>query len=151
MSIATSFGPGSRRATVYGFSGANYDGFWDLTAVGESLAIDVMSKDLPGSTLAFWISDGTNTATSVQLGIPIIRPSLGDAPQTVSALISGFDGVGGVNLGAITSLGFATIHAPEADMALDDFREYVVPEPGTYALMAAGLIGIYALRRRKSS
>ena len=36
-----------------------------------------------------------------------------------------------------------------SDLAFDNFKEYVVPEPGTYALMAAGLLGLFAIRRRK--
>lgn len=139
---------GSAGVTVTGTTGAIYTGLWTLTAVDTGFSIDVIWNDLPGSTISFWLSDGTNTATSGGYALPVINQ--GDPSQTIIALFSGFTGIGAVNMSAITSLGFTNNHTLNGDLALDNFGTYVVPEPGTYALMAAGLVGLYFVRRRKA-
>ena len=131
-----------------GTTGASYTGLWSLTALDTGFSIDVVWNDLPGSTIAFWLSDGTNTAMSAQYAIPVVEP--GDPNPTIIALFSDFSGMGPVNRSAITSLGFVNTHTVNGDLALDNFGTQVIPEPGTYALMAAGLVGLYLVRRRKA-
>lgn len=138
----------SAGVTVAGTSGATYTGLWNLTSADLGFAIELLWNDLPGSKIAFWLSDGTNTAVSPQYDLQVIVP--GDPSQVILALFSGFTGIGSVNMSAITSLGFVNTHTANGDLALDDFGTYVVPEPGTYALMAAGLAGLYFIRRRKA-
>ena len=139
---------GSAGVTVAGTTGASYTGLWNLTAVDTGFSIELIWNDLPGSTISFWLSDGGNTALSPAYALPIIPQ--GQASQMIVALFSSFAGIGSVNMSVITSLGFVNTHAPNGDLALDNFGTYVVPEPGTYALMAAGLTGLYFIRRRKA-
>ena len=65
--------------------------------------------------------------------------------------------VGGVASGAMTSVGSSasyfwwTTQMGNAAFAIDDINSYVVPEPGTFALLITGLLGLaaYAWRKRK--
>ncbi|OHE77270.1 MAG: hypothetical protein A2107_01235 [Verrucomicrobia bacterium GWF2_62_7] len=147
VAIEDGFFAGSAGAGVSGTTGAIYVDLWDLSSPTQGLAIDLIHNDLPGSTIAFWISDGTHTATSGQFALPVIMG--GAEGQTIIALLGGFSGIGSVNLSAITSLGFTNSHAVNGDLELDNFRTYV-PEPGTYAMMAAGLLGLYSIRRKRA-
>jgi len=65
----------------------------------------------------------------------------------VLAPFAGFTG-GVVNLAAITELGFTFDNTLAQDVTLDNFATNIVPEPGTYAMMAAGLLGLFAIRRK---
>jgi hypothetical protein len=139
---------GSAGLGAAGTTGATYTGLWSLTSSDVGFSIELIGNDLPGSTITFWLSDGTNTATSGAYALPVI--DMGDPSHTIIALFSSFAGIGSVNMSAITSLGFVNTHAINGDLALDNFGTHVVPEPGTYALMAAGLVGLYFVRRRKA-
>ena len=127
-----------------GLGGAVYTGLWDLTAAGTTIAIDMTFKDLAGGSVEFWVSDdgGTNRATYTSL-----MPDT--FPATISALVAGFTGT--VDLVNVDAIGFTIFaSAGNQDMSFDNFREYVVPEPGTYAMMAAGLLGLFAIRRKRA-
>jgi hypothetical protein len=139
---------GSAGVTVAGTTGASYTGMWNLTAADTGFEIELIWNDLAGSTISFWLSDGTNTAVSPEYALPVIAQ--GQPSQMILALFSDFTGIGSVNMSAITSLGFVNTHTTNGDLALDNFGTQVIPEPGTYALMAAGLVGLYFARRRKA-
>ena len=126
-----------------GLGGALYTGLWDLSSTGQTLSIDLIFKDVIGGTIEFWVSSdgGTTRSTSGLLALP------NGFPATISALLSTFTGP--ANLSSITAVGFTAYTVLNQDYAFDNFKEYVVPEPGTYALMAAGLLGLFAIRRRK--
>ncbi len=140
------FFAGSAGTTVTGATGASYTGLWNLAAPIVGLSMEVIGNDLAGSTISFWISDGTNTASSGAFALPVVP---GPPGQLIIALLGGFSGIGSVNLSAITSLGFINTHVANGDLSLDNFQTYV-PEPGTYAMMAAGLLALYSIRRKKA-
>ena len=139
---------GSAGVGAAGTTGAIYEGMWSLTAADVGFTIELIANDLPGSTISFWLSDGTNTATSSGYALPVV--GLGDPSQTIVALFSSFTGIGSVNMSAIKSLGFTNSQVLNGDLGLDNFGTQVVPEPGTYTLMAAGLVGLFFVRRRKA-
>lgn len=126
-----------------GLGGAVYAGFWDLSAPGSTISIDLIYKDVIGGTVEFWVSsdNGLNRTTSGLIALP------DGFPATISAALTTFTGT--ANLSAINALGFTAYTVLNQDYAFDNFREYIVPEPGTYAMMAAGLLGLFAIRRRK--
>ncbi len=132
----------STNTTVSGTGGASYTGLWNLTSPVAGLAIDLIFKDLSGGDIAFWVSDGTGLMTSPMIALPAGPNAM------VVALFSAFTGTA-VNYGAITSLGFTAYTALNQDLQFDNFQTYV-PEPATYAMMAAGLLGLFAIRRKKA-
>ena len=146
--LANGYFTGSSGVGTAGTTGASYIGMWSLTSFDVGFSIELIGNDLPGSKIAFWLSDGTNTATSPDYSLAVVAP--GDPSQLIVALFSGFNGIGAVNMSAITSLGFVNTHVANGDLALDNFGTQVIPEPGTYALMAAGLVGLYFVRRRRA-
>ncbi|MBE0656293.1 MAG: PEP-CTERM sorting domain-containing protein [Bryobacteraceae bacterium] len=139
---------GSAGVGAAGRTGANYAGMWSLTSADLGFSIELIGNDLPGSSISFWLSDGTNMATSPDYALAVVGP--GDPSQVIIALFSGFSGIESVNMSAITSLGFVNTHVANGDLGLDNFGTQVIPEPGTYAMMAAGLVGLYFIRRRRA-
>jgi hypothetical protein len=131
-----------------GKTGASYTGLWSLTAADLGFTIELIGNDVAGSTISFWLSDGTHKATSGQYALPAVNGQV--SSQVITALFSDFTGIGSVNMSAVTSLGFVNTHIANGDFGLDNFGTQVVPEPGSYALMAAGLFGLYLVRRRKA-
>jgi hypothetical protein len=135
---------GGNGTDAVGTSGASYTSLWDLSAVGTFLTIDVqVTEGYTGGWLQFIVSEGANTATYVT-GVPGVG--------VVSANLDWFTGIGGVDRTAIDTVAFSFLHDPlgSQDVRLDDFGTTVVPEPGTYALMAAGLLGLFAVRRKRA-
>lgn len=127
-----------------GWGGVTYSGLWDLSSAGSMLSIDLLFKDLAGGSLSFWVSDDGGTTTMVS---PLIL--LPGSPATITAFLSTFVGAG-VDLSSINSLGLIANTSTNQDLSFDNFSTQVVPEPGTYAMMAAGLIGLFAVRRRRA-
>jgi hypothetical protein len=135
---------GGNATDAVGNSGASYTGLWNLSAVGTYLNIDVqILEGYTGGQLQFFVGEGANSAT-YQTGVPNIG--------LVSANLDWFAGIGGVDRTLIDTIGFVFLHDPigSQDIRLDNFTTSVVPEPGTYALMAAGLLGLFAVRRKRA-
>jgi hypothetical protein len=138
FSVSTGFG-------TQGLGGAIYSGLWNLTATGQTMAIEMIYKDLAGGDIEFWISSdgGTTRASSGLLALPVAGPAM------ISVLVSSFGGLGGVSLDSINAVGFTAYTSLNQDLGFDNFQTYTIPEPGTYALMAAGLLGLFAIRRKR--
>lgn len=133
---------GSAGAMAIGDTGVIYTGLWDLTpANAVALTLDVVSvENYIAGALTFFVTQGANTATYT-MNVP--------APGSIMADLASFTGIGSVNRAAIDKLGFTFNHVVAQDIVLDNFATYV-PEPGTYALMAFGLLGVALARRRRA-
>jgi hypothetical protein len=68
----------------------------------------------------------------------------GDGPAALR-----FVGIGQV--GPITSMTFISTAGGQLNTGLDNLAVVAVPEPGTYALMAAGLLAVGAVARRRKA
>lgn len=133
---------GNTGSGAFGWNGAWYSGLWDLSGAGQGLAIDLVDRDLVGGYVTFWVSDGIGTRSAT-----VFAPA-GTGGAFLTAVLSSFSGTA-VNLAAVNQVGFAWYNTTASqDVELDNFQTYV-PEPGTYALMAAGLIGLFAIRKKK--
>ncbi|OHE77269.1 MAG: hypothetical protein A2107_01230 [Verrucomicrobia bacterium GWF2_62_7] len=131
---------GSAASNVTGYTGAIYTGLWNLTAAGSYMDIELMGKDSNPGTIEFGIQDITNSY-------------LWSAPQALNALGVYSTSVAFANsldLSQVTYLAFRINHGSDLDVTLDNFRTGVIPEPGTYAMMALGLLGVFAARRKKA-
>jgi hypothetical protein len=109
----------------------------------SGVQFDVLGHDLPG-TIQFFVFDSSgNSAATAAFALA--------GPGTFSIP---FFGLGGVDLTNIASFrAFITgtgAGALDLDAQFDNFRLTQVPEPGTYALMGAGLLGLALFRRRRA-
>ena len=116
---------------------------WDLSSPSiAGMTLDVISlENYVGGQITFSISDGTATAT---YATPVPAPGLLFAP------FAGFTGIGAVDKAAISEVGFTFDNTLAQDITLDNFGLEQVPEPGTYAMIAAGLVGLFAIRRKRA-
>jgi hypothetical protein len=137
---------GGNATDAVGNSGASYfnAGLWDLSSIGTFLNIDVqILEGYTGGQIQFFVGQGANSA-STTLSVPNIG--------TILASLDSFTGIGGVNRAQIDTIGFVFLHDPvgSQDIRLDNFGTTIIPEPGTYALMAVGLLGLFAIRRKRA-
>jgi len=132
---------GSAGTDAVGETGVIYDGLWDLTAANATaLTIDVVTvENYVSGEITFFVTQGANTAT-YSLTVP--------TPGTLQVDLASFTGIDSVIRSEIDKIGFTFNHVKAQDIALDNLGTYVVPEPGTYALMACGLLGLALIRRR---
>lgn len=124
-----------------GQTGVYYDGLWNLSgATGFSL--DILSlENYGGGSIQFFITQAANTA-SYSTGVPLTGTLLVDFADFVN--------IDALNLSAVNRLGFSFTHVSAQDIVIDNFGTQVIPEPGTYALMAVGLLALGVARRRIS-
>ncbi len=141
--LAGGFFLGNAGSLATGQSGASYTGLWDLTSsLASFLMIDVVSTEgYATGTIEFMVRQGANVAT-----LMVATPVAG----TYFADLNSFAGILGVNRALVDTVGFTFYHVTTSqDVILDNFATYV-PEPGTYAMMAAGLLGLFAIRRKRA-
>ncbi|MGJ5817767.1 PEP-CTERM sorting domain-containing protein [Paludibaculum fermentans] len=146
---------------VFGLGGALYDiPAGDFTGTIPTLSIDWTGADNPNGTLTFFVTSDAG-ATNLAKVTGIMSGGAGTAwktinvvgtpPQAFSANLAQILAANnsGVNTAAITGFGFFWQTSLAQDATLDNFKVSGVPEPGTYALIGAGLAGLALLRRRK--
>lgn len=116
---------------------------WDLTSPNvTTLRIEALDLEgYTGGTITFTIQDSANNVAFLTV------PALG--PGVIAANLSAFLNIENVDRASINNIGFTFNHVTAQDISLDNFEATnYVPEPATYAMMAAGLLGIFALRRK---
>ncbi len=134
---------GSVGPDAIGDTGVVYDGLWNLTSANATaLTLDVINvENYISGAITFFVTQGANTAT-YSMTVP--------SPGQIAIDLDSFAGIGAVDRSIIDKVGFTFNHVVAQDIALDNFSTSVVPEPGTYALMAVGLLGLAFVRRRAS-
>jgi hypothetical protein len=143
LEIAGGFFLGNNGSLAQGTSAAYYTGLWDLTsAYATGLAIEVVSlENYTGGSITFLIEDTSNNVATYTMGVPSVG--------LIAADLISFANIGNVDRANIDTIGFVFTHVQAQDIVLDNFQT-TVPEPGTYAMMAAGLLGLFAIRRKKA-
>ncbi|QOY89780.1 PEP-CTERM sorting domain-containing protein [Paludibaculum fermentans] len=149
----------STDSDVNGISGAYYEptSAQDLTGAAEAFAIDWVKADLAGGSLTFFVTSSTggtvtaritdvlNSASTAWYTQPTNVAPTHTYAATLAQILSNQNGF---NIGAVTGFGFYHTTALDQDSQYDNFA-VSTPEPGTYALMGAGLAALAFLRRRK--
>ncbi|MBI4891331.1 MAG: PEP-CTERM sorting domain-containing protein [Acidobacteria bacterium] len=140
---------GSASATYT--SGASFDASSALP-YQFSLSLVANSFSTPAGALTYFIedADGTKYTWSTSPLANVGLPMLIQAP-VASFILSAAGGTAGLDWTAIKNVGFGLDQSGNlsADTSFQNFRFAEVPEPGTYALMGAGLAALAFLRRRK--
>lgn len=135
-----------------GDGGARYrktgGGTLGLPTTLTSFLLDVVVADVTGGAIQMFATDGVTTWTSTpSLMLPLAPPGY---TLTFSAASFG----GGFAPATLTQIGFRVLGVDSLDVVFDNFRfEFPdppgeVPEPTTFALMGAGLVGLAFFRRR---
>lgn len=139
---------GNLGSVAQGQTGAVYTSLWNLTSGSASgLAIEVLGLEgYTGGSIQFSIRDTDGDIATYSTGVTFL--GLVVAPYSL------FTNIGAINLASVNQVGFLFTHdsggpSDAQDIVLDNFQTYV-PEPGTYAMMAVGLLGLFAIRRKKA-
>lgn len=148
----------STDSNVEGIAGVVYSlhSASDMTALNSFFSIDWTYSDLQTLTgdVTFFVTSSSNTGLS--LAGDIINGTLTSVYTQPAAnlplstyIASLMQMTGTANVANITGFGFYfTNHTLAQDTRWDNFT-VATPEPGTYALMGAGLAALAFLRRRK--
>jgi hypothetical protein len=116
----------------------------------SSFLLDVIVADITGGAIQMFATDGVTTWTSSpSLLLPLAPPG-----YTLTFTAASFGG--GFTPAAVTEFGFRLFGVDSLDVVFNNFRlEFPdrppseIPEPATFAMMGAGLVGLAFFRRRK--
>ncbi len=119
----------------------------------SAFILQVLGSDhpVPGGISITVYTDATHHSTATQ-NDPLIFPDLGDPPQDLLFLFSSFtpdSGASAVDFTHITAIDLNLKGSKALDMTLDFLQAGPSPEPGTWVMMGAGLLGLGAVARRR--